>query len=291
MSRLEDRYKSTIHDLVRRMLILEKWRRDVTGDSPLFDIANEHTPSSLSTDQNNYDPGWYDVLRINATADISITGITKGKKGRFLEFINIGTGRITFPDESGSSLAANRISTPYDQPSTLLTNARATFYYDSTNQRWTLSDAPNISGLLGKTAVIGHSAINVTNVPNDTETVLTPDTVLNDDWDYWDAVNFRFQIPSTEGGVYLAAVYGFWEGHATVDTLRQILIYRGAIAIGGYGVPNNVTSDAVHMNVFAPVRLTGGQNIEFRALQKSGGSLNFRRADSGSPVFVFSKLE
>src|SRR5687768_18514198 len=99
MSKLEDRYKSIIHQLVWRRTNLATWRRNVTGDRPLFDIANEHTPASLSTRQNNYDTGWYDVLRINATANINITGITKGKKGRFLEFINVGTGRITFLDE------------------------------------------------------------------------------------------------------------------------------------------------------------------------------------------------
>ena len=148
------RHDETLMRLIRDVNEIKSALRHTVVNLPLYDIANENTPASISTDQNDYVPGNYDVLRLNATADISITGFANGKKGRFLEIINVGTGRISFPDESTSSTAINRIATPYDQTVTLLPNARCRFYYDSTQERWTVADLPNIQGEFGKFAVL-----------------------------------------------------------------------------------------------------------------------------------------
>lgn len=291
MSRLEDQYKSTIHELVQRVLKLEKWKRDSTGDSPLFDIANEHTPNIIGGDQNDYDPGFYDVLRVSSATNISITGLSRGQKGRFLEFINVGTGRLTFTHEDASSIAANRISTPYGEAVVLLTNARATFYYDSTNSRWSLSDAPNIMGTYGRSAVIASSVGTIDTVPTGADTVLTPDQVITDEWGYWDSANYRFQIPANENGLYLACFSASWVPAAAGGTLRQIRIMRnGASNVGCLGVPNIATINT-NMLVVSSVRMSGGDYVEFQGRQDSGGDLDIIRYSVTAPVAFFSKLE
>lgn len=287
---LEDQYKTTIHELVKRVLELEKWKRNVTGDSPLFDIANEHTPNELGGDQNDYDPGFYDVLRINSGSNISITGIARGQKGRFLEFINVGTGRITFPDESASSLAENRIATPYNEPIVLLTNARARFYYDSTSQRWTLSDAPSIQGTYGRTAFVSSTAPQTIHTTTETQLTLM-NSVLFDEWGYWDAVNSRFLIPAGENGIYLVGIRAGWNSAVAGGTLRQITIqYNGNKAVGISAVPN-IANIGTNMEALAVVRMVSGDFVNFYGRQDSVGDLDIAGASASIPIVYFSKLQ
>jgi hypothetical protein len=82
-------------DFVRRLLEIEKQFRDLPGKHQLFDIANEYTPAQFTGSQTDYDPGDYDVLRLSASLAIDISGIAGGKKGRFLELINVGSFNIT----------------------------------------------------------------------------------------------------------------------------------------------------------------------------------------------------
>lgn len=384
MGRLEDQYKSVIHDLVQRTLTLERWRRDVTGDSPLFDIANENTPPTLTANQNDYDPGYYDVLRLAGDTERTITGVSKGKKGRlmqffnvgayaitlayenssslaqnrfsfvnnsdfiippkgtvfiyydssqsrwiggdnasmfdvvnentpavlsanqndydigvyevirisastkvsitgmnggvrgrFVEFINVGTNRISFPNENTGSLAQNRISTPYQETFQLLQNARARFYYDATNSRWTLADIPNITGAVGKLCEVWNNGNNVS-IPSGSDTLLIPTTVLSDEWGYFNGTNGKFSAPADEtGSMYVICISGSFDSHATAGRLRQVSAVRNGTAYGiRLGVPS-IASIATNITMTAYVQLFTSSYLEVFLRQDSGGNLNF----------------
>ena len=103
---------------------------------PLYDVANENTPATLTASQNNYDIGNYDVLRISSTLAISITGFLGGVKGRSLLVFNVGSYAITFSNNSASSLSANKINTDSGADIVVDANGYAEFYYDSTISKW-----------------------------------------------------------------------------------------------------------------------------------------------------------
>lgn len=223
------KFDSTLMRLIKDVNEIKAALRHVTTNLPLYDVANENTPASISTDQNNYVPGNYDVLRINATADVTITGIANGKKGRFLEIINIGTGRISFTDEDNNSLAINRISTPYDQTVTLLTNARTSFYYDSTQERWTVADLPNIQGQFGRYAIISHDSTTIQTISAFTDTTLQPNNVISDEWGYWDSTNFKFTVPSGESGLYSLHISFYWSSPDIIDWNSYLYVFKNGV--------------------------------------------------------------
>lgn len=111
--------------------------RRVVANLPLYDIANENTPATLSTNQNNYVPGNYDVLNLSSNASVNITGISGGVKGRSLTLHNVGSYNIIFKNESSLSLSANRFDMGYDV--VIRPNDAITFYYNSTLLKWIVS--------------------------------------------------------------------------------------------------------------------------------------------------------
>jgi hypothetical protein len=96
------------------------------------------SPTSLSANQNNYNPdpsSIYTVIRQNCSANVDITGLVGGALGRVIIWINIGaTNTQTFKNESGSSTAANRFSLGADV--VLAAGQMAFMFYDSTASRW-----------------------------------------------------------------------------------------------------------------------------------------------------------
>lgn len=125
-----------LQDLIRRIMGMEKWQRDQVGNAQLFDVSNENAPATLSASQNNYDPGNYDVLRLSASVAVNITGISGGRKGRFLELLNGSAFNISLLYESALSDAANRIVNSTTSTVVLSQNSRVRLYYDSTQSRW-----------------------------------------------------------------------------------------------------------------------------------------------------------
>jgi len=291
------KFDTTLMRLVKDVNEIKSALRRTVANLPLFDIANENTPASLSTDQNDYAPGNYDVLRINATANISITGFANGKKGRFLEIINVGTGRISYPDESASSIAINRISTPYDQTVVQLTNARIRFYYDSTNERWTISDPPNIQGEFGRFAIVSHSSTTVQTVAAFTEVDLELDTVVSDDWGYWDATNKYFVIPSGESGLYSLSVSFYWSVPDSVDWNYILTIYKNlslttnrlSVLVAELSTGLNI----VGVSYFGYFSLTGGDKLLIQVQNSPLTGTPDRDVKIwaiGTPALIFAKV-
>lgn len=178
--------------------------RWVGGDmASVYDVSNESTPAQITSNQNNYDIGLTEVLRLSTDAARSITGISGGVKGRSLRIFNVGSFSITLPYESTSSAAANRFYTPSGENTVLYPKSGVWLYYDSVTQRWRIPDAPTWMGTYGKTVIIGSSGVQ--SIPNDTDTKLTNlDTVISDEWGMWNNTTHTLTIPET--GVYLGAI-------------------------------------------------------------------------------------
>lgn len=123
-------------EIVKRITNIEREIRKPTSDNPAFRLYSENSPSMLTASMNDYDPGNYDVIRLESNAAISITGFLGGMLGRELRIYNVGGYVITLSHQSSSSLQPNRILTYNSTSITLNPNARAILYYDFTTQRW-----------------------------------------------------------------------------------------------------------------------------------------------------------
>lgn len=132
---MSDVSQETIQEIIRRVTALERGDRS-KGSSPLAP-ASENTPNPLTADQNDYAPGNYDVLRLQSTVAVNITGISGGFQGRYLTLLNAGDNVITLALESASSLDINRIAYNAGAATyTLNPGRRVQLYYDYAKGRW-----------------------------------------------------------------------------------------------------------------------------------------------------------
>ncbi len=95
----------------------------------------ETSPPQITSDQNDYDPGEAGVLRLTTDATRTVTGFQKGRRGRYLTVINVGTNILNLAHETGSA-AANRISVPGGSSLQLSANRSAVLWYDDVTDRW-----------------------------------------------------------------------------------------------------------------------------------------------------------
>lgn len=114
----------------------------IPADSPIpsqFRLTGTISPSSLSSSQNDYAPSglsgasW---LRLTASANVNITGLTGGAAGRILYLENIAssTGTISLLPANASSSAANRFALAAPIP--LAPGQAAAIIYDATSSLW-----------------------------------------------------------------------------------------------------------------------------------------------------------
>ena len=97
------------------------------------------SPPSFAVNQNNYNPTSLQtasVLRLTATANSNITGITAPDTARWKKLIifNISASNITLTDADAGSLAANRFN--FNGNKILNENEGFVLLYDQTSQRW-----------------------------------------------------------------------------------------------------------------------------------------------------------
>jgi len=104
-------------------------------------FSSDISPSSLSADQDNYNPtdlSTASTLRLTSSTSVNITGLAGGATGRLLLIHNIGSSNIVLKDESASSTAANRFALPGDI--TLVADSVILLQYDATSSRWRVLD-------------------------------------------------------------------------------------------------------------------------------------------------------
>lgn len=122
--------------IIKELADIKKGLRKTTASAQLYVVLNESTPAQITASQNDYDPGYYDVLRLDASGAYAISGFSGGVKGRVLRVINVGNYTISFYHDSTLSLAANRIYSATHTTFSLAKDAWRDFYYDITIQRW-----------------------------------------------------------------------------------------------------------------------------------------------------------
>jgi hypothetical protein len=111
-------------------------RKWALTESPIL-LASGITPTTIGSDQNDYDPTSLanaQVLRLASDASRTITGLAGGLGGRFLFIINIGANDIILSNENASSDAAHRFAIGADV--TLGASESCILWYDNTSTRW-----------------------------------------------------------------------------------------------------------------------------------------------------------
>ena len=186
---------SLLPELIRRFVDLERRVRFNATQIPLYDVRNENTPSQITANQDNYDPGEYDVLRLSSDASRNITGISGGKMGRWMTLINTGSNNIVLIHQSTSSLAANRMIMSSGFNVTIGPGYHVDLYYDSTSLRWRINTTQVSVGLIrgaGATLTIAAGSITPTHTfhnidtegaaaTDDLDTIVTTNAVNGDE--------------------------------------------------------------------------------------------------------------
>jgi hypothetical protein len=96
------------------------------------------SPPVLASSQNDYSPTGLEnaaVLRLTASAIVSLTGLAGGYSGRRIVLFNIGNLPITIVNQSLLSLAANRFFTGSSN-TTIVGNNSTSLIYDGTSGFW-----------------------------------------------------------------------------------------------------------------------------------------------------------
>lgn len=120
--------------VIKRLGKIESALRN-PGPMPTASVS-ENTPAILMADQNDYDPGNFDVLRMSSNAIRTITGISGGRRGRWLTIFNVGSFSITLSVDNLSSLNENRLASSTSADVTIAPGGKSQLYYDATILRW-----------------------------------------------------------------------------------------------------------------------------------------------------------
>ena len=126
-------------ELVRRMQALETRLKRVEIQKPLYKILNVHFQPQITSSQNNYDVGNYDMIILQASGAHTITGFSGGVDGRWLYVLFSAANSVTFAHNSASSDSANRILTYSGANITITARQAVLFVYDNqTATQWRL---------------------------------------------------------------------------------------------------------------------------------------------------------
>jgi predicted DCC family thiol-disulfide oxidoreductase YuxK len=104
--------------------------------------ASIGTKSPSSNPSNDYDAGTTDVVRVDPTTGLTITGLAGGVSGVVKLLVNVSTHNVLLSSSNTNSNSTNRfLFTGSDR--VLSENDSASTFYDSTSQRWRLiADEP-----------------------------------------------------------------------------------------------------------------------------------------------------
>jgi hypothetical protein len=100
---------------------------------------------SLSTDQNDYDAGSSDIVRLTPSANVTLTGLAGGSDGVLRVLYNVGTHVVTLSSGNTNSVETNRFSIVSGNV-TLDEGDSASAWYDGTSQRWRVLEDQVASG-------------------------------------------------------------------------------------------------------------------------------------------------
>jgi len=100
--------------------------------------ASVTSPTTITTNANDYDLGAQDFVRISASTAVNLTGFTNGSTGVSKVVVNVGaTHAITIKHANTSSSTANRVISPWAGDVVLPANGgAAVVLYDPVDTRW-----------------------------------------------------------------------------------------------------------------------------------------------------------
>ena len=105
------------------------------GTDPIANVVT--SPSQITANQNDYNPGTGDIFRLDANAARDITGVVAGSNGQAILLVNVGSNAITLKHESASSSANNRITVPWAGDYVLsASGGAALLVYFTASNRW-----------------------------------------------------------------------------------------------------------------------------------------------------------
>lgn len=191
--------------LVKDVNDIRSLLRRTVANLPLFDISNEDSPEQITSNQDDYVPGNFDVLRIYSDAPRTITGFRGGVKGRFLRLFNVGNYEITIAASSGSSSYENRVVSPTGFDMIINAGGELLLYYDINAQHWISSYSSNADRISCELALSGDQSI-----PFDTYTEIQWTSVVKDTGGFFDSALPNI-ITMPESGWYHIDCEIVWE--------------------------------------------------------------------------------
>lgn len=115
----------------------------VAGGTVAFQKGTDYSTTGTSNDVNL---GNSALVRLTGASAQTITGIAGGVDGRLLTIINAGSATAVISNNSGSSTAANRITTGTGGDINLTVGASISLVYDSTASLWRVTGASAATG-------------------------------------------------------------------------------------------------------------------------------------------------
>ncbi len=98
------------------------------------------TPSTITSDQDSYNPGTGTIFRLSSDASRNITGLFLFQTdGRIVILVNIGSYPIVLKHNNSSSTAVNRMLCSTGGDITLMPGELALGYWDDTDDRWRIT--------------------------------------------------------------------------------------------------------------------------------------------------------
>lgn len=121
--------------------------------------AQQLTPTTLSTSQNDYSPGDATIYRLSSSVAVNITGWTAWFDGSVRRVVNTGSFPITFRHQNSSSSDNNRFITPNSSDYVLAVGSDLSMYWDSTDSRiringGAVASVDNTTGIVSITKAI-----------------------------------------------------------------------------------------------------------------------------------------
>ena len=103
----------------------------VTGGATAASV----TTKSLTVDENDYDAGSSDIVRLTPSANVTLTGLAGGEDGVVRVLYNVGTHVVTLSSGNTNSVETNRFSIVSGN-AVLSEGDSSSVWYDGTSQRW-----------------------------------------------------------------------------------------------------------------------------------------------------------
>jgi len=264
------RHDDVLLRLIKDVSYIRSILNRVTVNLPLYDLQNENTPTQIDSDENNYNPGYYDVLRLASdVAGRTITGFRGGVKGRFLRLFNVGNYEIILANQSASSTAANRIVTPTGFDLILNAGGEIALYYDATQSRWISSYSSNTDRISVELQLAGAQSIG-----NAAYTPISWTTEVLDTGNFFDAATPTY-ITIPETGWYNISVNIAWDASAGGNH-REVMVERSTSSpyLNIMTDARYASNVAINVNLSRQYYFDIGEKIYVTVWQNSGGNLN-----------------